>query len=340
MCSRPDPEPGRGEQVRPRPRRTDDRRRRGGDEPDDREPGLIDTAARGSAWRRASAGVGDESNREKRRCARDRHDRARPTTSMRNEGPQGEWGVADEESGGMDAALVTANFEIDDIKPLPRESDLDAFYYTDDGTLSRGDPAAVASWTRVIVPDYPRRDFGARLRARYFKHQIHRLPDVRPHRWLAWADGSLRFKDTAFLRRETERLRELPPRKRLLLVPHPERRTVREEYDYICAEIERGNEYHRIRYANEHMTEQMNFFAGQGRNLDARLWCAGFWMVESNAIINQCWDSWWDQTLRFGMMDQLSLPVLLDEFGLEPQVLDVRLWNNEFFEWIQHRVPM
>jgi hypothetical protein len=75
-------------------------------------------------------------------------------------------------------ALVTANFGgIDDIKTLPQHDGIDAFYYTDAATRSQADQTAIASWTRVLVPNYPRHDFGSRLRAKYFKLQVHRLDD-------------------------------------------------------------------------------------------------------------------------------------------------------------------
>lgn len=40
------------------------------------------------------------------------------------------------------------------------------------------------------------------------------------------------------------------------------------------------------------------------------------------------------------MMDQLSLPVLLQNFGLQPQAMPFNLWKNEFFDWVSHRALM
>ena len=235
-------------------------------------------------------------------------------------------------------ALISANFGgIDDIRPSLSCADVDTFYYTDAPTFASADPDITASWTRVLVPNYPRHDFSARLRSRYFKQQIHRLPETAGYRWLAWADTSLVFTDLTFLAERAEQLGALPPQQRLLLVPHPDRRTVKEEYDYVRDEIAKGSEYHRIRYANEKMTEQMEFFESQGMNVNAPLWCGTIWMVENSPLINQCWNSWWDQNLRFGMPDQLALAVLLEQFGIEPQALPVNLWNNRYFRYEAHR---
>jgi hypothetical protein len=238
-------------------------------------------------------------------------------------------------------ALVSANFGgIDAIKFFPLTPGIDTFYYTDTATVSGADANAVSSWGRMLIPDYPRHDFGPRLRGRYFKHQIHRLPETEHYRWLIWADSTLQFRDASFLLRTTEQLASLPPRQRLALVPHPDRKTVREEYEHIRDAIAAGNQYLVLRYADEKMSEQMSFFASRGLNVDAPLWCGTIWLIENNNIVTDCWNSWWDQNLRYGMMDQLSLPVLLDQHGLEPQIMDFNLWSNPFFDWTMHRVLM
>jgi hypothetical protein len=240
-----------------------------------------------------------------------------------------------------DIALVTANFGgIDDLKPLPPHSGMDTFYYTDDASRSAASPQAAQTWTRVIVPDYPRHDFNPRLRGRYFKHQIHRLEEVREHRWLVWADSSLRFDDLGFVSERASALSRLPVHKRVLLVPHPDSSTISEEFQFIQREMDAGNPYLVQRYSSEKMPEQMDYFRSRGWNLDAPLWCGTFWMIENSETLRRTWDYWWDQNLRFGMMDQLSLPVILDARGIEPQALPVKLWKNPYFSWIAHREEM
>jgi hypothetical protein len=236
-----------------------------------------------------------------------------------------------------DIALVTANFaSIDEIKALPRDGAIDAFYYTDEATLARSQPAAQSTWSRVLKPNYPRHDFSSRLRSRYFKHQIHRLDEVRSARWLIWADSSLQFKETRFILDQVERLRQLPPRKRALLVPHPHRNTVGQEYEFISGEIAGGNEYLRVRYGLEKMTEQMEHFRCRGWSDAAPLFCGGFWIVENSELMNRCWDAWWDQNLRFGMMDQLSFSLVLEDYGCEPQRFEVNIFENQHFSYVAH----
>lgn len=242
------------------------------------------------------------------------------------------WNILRRRGRGSRIALVSASFgAIDALPALPVHDGVDAFYYTDEAGAAAATPEAAATWTRIIVPNYPRYDFHPRLRAKYFKLQIHRLDEVRQHRWLAWADSSLRFRDLRFLTESAARLRRVSSRSRVLLVPHPDRRTVSEEFRYVQGEIESGNEYLTVRYRNEKMPEQIEDYGRRGWDLHAKLWCGTIWLIENSDALQRAWDDWWDQNLRFGIMDQLSLPVILAKHRIHPQSLDVKLWDNPHF---------
>lgn len=235
-------------------------------------------------------------------------------------------------------ALITANFGgIDDVKRLPRHDGLDAFYYTDEATRAGAAAEAIASWSEVRVPRFPRHDFSPRLRSRYFKLQCHRLDEVRAHRWLVWADSSLQFHETSFILEAVHRLRQLAAHRRMLLVPHPARQTIAEEYEFVRTEMERGDEYLRARYTDEKLDEQMDDFRRRGWSDRARLYCSGFFILENGELFRRLCDEWWDQNLRFGLLDQLSLPPLLESLGIEPQLLDVNIYDNAHFAFVAHR---
>lgn len=234
-------------------------------------------------------------------------------------------------------ALVSANFNsFDSVKELPASDGIDSFLYCDENTRAASSAEVAASWTRIIVPNYPRHDFEPRLRARYFKHQIHRLDEVSDHRWLVWADSSIRFKGTRFLVDRCRALESLPPQQRALVIPHPDRETVLEEYEYLNAKIRIGSIYHVERYAREKMAEQMAYYRERGWSVAAPLYCGTLWIIENSDVFRRCWDDWWDQNIRFGMMDQLSLPIMLAQHRLEPQLLSVPLKNNEHFTVESH----
>ena len=237
----------------------------------------------------------------------------------------------------LDLALVTANFGgIDDVKPLPQNTSFDSFYYTDEVTLAGASAEVCATWTRVIAPPYPRRDLVPRLRAKYFKCQLHRLPETQRYRWLAWADSKFHFRDTSFLAEGVERLQGMPPSSRLMLRRHPRRPTVRSEYQYVVREMQKGNQYVLTRYHTEPMDEQIAFYETQGWNTAARLWSCGLWLIENNAAIRACWDTWWDHNIKFSIQDQLSLPIALENHNLDPQEFRFSHSGDSYFQRVQH----
>jgi hypothetical protein len=235
-----------------------------------------------------------------------------------------------------DIGLITANFGgIDTIKPLPPRPGIDAFYYTDAETAAVTSRAIINTWKAVIVSDRETQ-LNARLRAKYFKQQIQRLPEAKPFRWLVWADSSFLFKKLDFIKDIVEKLEHLPPHDRLMLVPHPHRQTVRQEIDFVLSQMEQGNEYLRVRYGQAKTTEAIEHLESRGFSLQDRLWCGGFWIIENNSIISQAWDAWWAYTCRYGTQDQYFLPAAMTEFGLRPQALNVNIFTNQHFDVVQH----
>lgn len=55
------------------------------------------------------------------------------------------------------------------------------------------------------------------------------------------------------------------------MIPHPDRGSVYEEYNYIIKEIKAENKYLKIRYVNENMEEQIKFFERQKWNYNSSL---------------------------------------------------------------------
>jgi hypothetical protein len=230
-------------------------------------------------------------------------------------------------------SLVTASFGgIDEIKELPK-SNIQSFIYTDQDKVPN-------SWDNKINPNYPRYDFSLRLKGRYFKHQIHRLDEVQDSQWLVWSDSSVQFFDLSFIEETAGLLSKRTSEKRMAVLAHPWRKTIKEEADAIIEGIQGGNEYLRIRYADEKIPEQMRYFQQKGWSLDSPLWCGTVWMIENNDVMHRALDSWWDQNLKFGMMDQLSFSVIMKKHEISPFVWTLNLTDNAFFKWGGHQVDL
>lgn len=227
------------------------------------------------------------------------------------------------------AAVVSASFGgIDLIPQLPNHPSFYAVFYTDQETIERSDRAAIASWDRVLTPDYPRQDLHPRLRAKYFKIQIHKLEEVFDFSFLVWSDAGVHIVDQGFIARVVERLSSSAPYRRLAVFPHPFRSSIQLEYDYVMAEISHGNQYLVARYAKENLTGQMNYYRKSGWDMSGRLLLGGFWIVERNSYMCAFLDEWWDHNLRFSIQDQLSLPVVLKKNFIEPYIFEANLYNN------------
>lgn len=54
-------------------------------------------------------------------------------------------------------------------------------------------------------------------------------------------------------------------------------------------------------------------------------------MIRNCDPLRRCWDNWWDQNIKFEMMDQLSRGIILAEHRIEPEFLSVPLGSNEHF---------
>ena len=92
----------------------------------------------------------------------------------------------------------------------------------------------------------------------------------------------------------------------------------------------------RVRYLNERLPEQMDHIRARGWDINAKLLCGTLWVIENKSQMHGCWNEWWDQNLRYGIMDQLALPCVLEQHGVVPQMLDVYLYQNQYFRWVRH----
>ena len=220
-------------------------------------------------------------------------------------------------------ALVTANMGgIDPPFPLPEASGVASFYYTD-----RPGPAPMG-WTKVPVsaPENPR------LASKFFKCQIHRLPETARCAWLAWADASFQFHSLAFLPDWAPVIEE----DRALFVPHPDRATVAEEYDYVLRQIAAGNPYLSARYTPGPLERERARFGSRYDLSALPLLSGGMWMLRRGERSDAFLDAWWACVNEFSVFDQAAIPPLLADHGIRPFRLGVNLYKNPHFTRVSH----
>jgi len=194
----------------------------------------------------------------------------------------------------------------------------------------------IATWDKLIVNPTIGYNDEPWIRSRFFKQQIHMLPEMEKYDTLVWADASLLFSDMGFINVLWDYLPNMPANERALFVPHPDRRTVKDEFDFVCSRIRQGDKYLIDRYSVSQMTDQMSFLEASGINCaDTKLWCAGFFVLENSQKLHGCLNHWWKQTQNFGRMDQLSLSAAFSLNGVSVRAFKkgMNIYRNEFFCW-------
>ncbi len=226
----------------------------------------------------------------------------------------------------MTAALASANLGgIDPPFDLPPSPDLTSIYYTDG--------PSPAGWSRVVRARVPAHG-SARLAAKVYKCQLHRQPEVAGADLLVWADASVRVADPSFV---SEFRRLVGGRDdRVAVVPHPDRRSPAEEYEYILRQLEAGNPYLRARYDERAIRRERDHFARRHDLAALGLYAGGVWGIANTPRAAGFLDAWWSTVLRFSILDQAAVPSLLEEHGIEPAPLDVPLYQNRYWTRVHH----
>jgi hypothetical protein len=226
--------------------------------------------------------------------------------------------------------LVTANLGgIDTAFPLPRHEGVDAVYFADFDVP----PVVAATWDTVIRVSRPAAG-EARLTAKHHKCQIHKPKEIAGYRYLAWADACFRFKSLTFLPELASVIGERGTR--AAFIPHPDRRTVAEEYAFILDQIVRGNRYLKSRYEVEPLERERRHFAARYDLTQLRLWCGGLWLLPNSPAAWSFLNAWWDVVKAFSIFDQTAITPLLEDAGIEVIPFDVDLYNNSLWERVRH----
>jgi len=220
--------------------------------------------------------------------------------------------------------LVTANAGgFDKVYALPPTERLDSVYYSDEGHHPHG-------WDRgAVLPRYS----PARLRAKWPKCQIHRLPEAVGYSHLAWADASFRFSSVGFLADWADRLEA----DEALFIPHPSRATVAEEYEYIIARLNEGHRYLADRYNARDLERERDNFAAQWDLSTLPLVSGGLWLLPNGPQQRWFLDSWWATVNTFSLLDQAAITPLLYSADVRIRRFDVNLWSGPSWLHMGHR---
>ena len=228
----------------------------------------------------------------------------------------------------MKIAVVTAVFGgVDAPKPFAAQSvECDRFYFTEANSP-------------VPMPNLP-----DRLRAKYFKLQMHRvLPGYDAY---VWIDGNIEVTSSDFVKVMTENLDGIRIQR------HHERNTIKEEIEFILAS---ENPYLTARYGAQPLRGEYEHYLSEGMPEDAALYsCNVFAYVGYVKIIKETISEWWQLCLEWSWFDQSAFSFIAwenSEFFLNHGFISEKerfintinlgpMFNNQYFILHPHAKPL
>lgn len=173
-------------------------------------------------------------------------------------------------------------------------------------------------------------DLDPRMLSRLPKAVPHRFFDYRRYRWAIWVDGSVEITSPAFAAEVIAAFgaAELDSGRPVAAFPHPQRDCVYREAA-VCQPLRK--------YAGYDLLGQVRSYRAAGYpEHNGLLGCTVLvWDLE-NLAQPEVGEAWWREQEQWGSMDQLALPFVLWNLGLDWVRLPGHLWNNGWFRLIEH----
>jgi GT2 family glycosyltransferase len=212
----------------------------------------------------------------------------------------------------MNIAVYTTLFgDYDTHKQWP-EQNIKAKYYiiTDNPNLK------VPGW-ETIVPNFPRHDLNARLRAKYFKMFPWEIPQLDAASITVYIDASIQVESEHFI---DYCIRNLTAD--MLLYKHPQRTCI---YDEAKASMDL------LKYKTEPIKQQIEsykpfFPSKQG------LYACGVMIRKHTDIVKKVMFDWWWENIKYSYQDQLSFPVVCKLNDFKPATFAENQYKNEYFK--------
>ena len=223
-------------------------------------------------------------------------------------------------------AIISATFGgMDKIKKLPEHPGISSILYTGIDEFKATSSKALRSWSYVAAS---KPKASGMLEAKYIKMN---MLDMQPKfDYYVWADGSVVFDDVRFIE-------ECCDGAEATFIRHPSRKTVHEEYEFCCTEIDNGSEYLSKRYSITKMCWQMQHLTSYGNGYQyGDLWCGGLFIVKNTPQVKNAMGMWWDCVQRFGVQDQLPLGFAFAQSGVRIRDMGINITNNSFFHLERH----
>ena len=143
-----------------------------------------------------------------------------------------------------------------------------------------------------------------------------------------WVDGSKTFTSPDFGAFMLEQLGKSD----LAIFKHPQRNSIKEEYEFVKSKMAGGNDYLLSRYRGEWLDEQYQFIRQFPLFRDTCLYASTGFAYRPNARIKTAFKEWWYHKTRFLLHDQLALPFVLARAKVKVNVIEENIYKFPHWE--------
>lgn len=133
-----------------------------------------------------------------------------------------------------------------------------------------------------------------------------------------WFDNSLEISTNKVVEWFMERLGEADA----VFLRHPDRKTVKEEWEYINKLVSENHYYLAPRYKNELGNEELKEIYSDPGYKDDLLIASTAFMIRNNDRVKAMMKEWWYHTSRYHIVDQLGLPYSIYKSGCKVNIIN------------------
>ena len=144
-----------------------------------------------------------------------------------------------------------------------------------------------------------------------------------------WVDSKLRMDNP----KAAESLIEACAGKDASFFKHASRTSIRLELEHVIDNLNNGSQYLIDRYAGEDMAGQVAAYLADPNFVDNSLFECGAFVYSSRVVQNpdlNLFKDWFYHNCIWSVQDQLSLPYLLQKFGINYGILEGTVYKNKY----------
>jgi hypothetical protein len=158
------------------------------------------------------------------------------------------------------------------------------------------------------------------MSAKYYKAQTHNVDILKEYDYYLWIDGSLMLQDNFVI----NVLKLINNNRNIDLInfKHSERNKIKDEVFY-CKDWNK--------YENQDLHNQYNVYVNEGFDDNEGLYELTSFYRKNKKNINNFFDSWWIDNLKYSYQDQVSFPYIIwkHKNNIKRLVLNENVMNNQ-----------